>query len=165
MKGILARSAGDAGVAQRRALISRGQEGRAVIVFGAVRQRGANRDEAGQVLILGAQAIGDPRAHAGTDERVAAGVQFQQRPAVAAVRAVHRMDDAQFVGHARDVRKQFADPGAALAVLLELPRRLQQVAGLAGDDARLGKGQRLAVIAGQAAACSRTCRPARARRA
>ena len=62
--------------------VRRGQEGRAVSIHSAVRQRGTDGDEAGQVQVLGSKAIGDPGAHAGTDERVAAGVQLQQRPAV-----------------------------------------------------------------------------------
>ena len=85
-------------------------------------QRRADGDEAGQVRVLGAQAVGDPRAHAGPDEVVAAGVQLEQRAAVGRVGAVDRVDDAEVV-HARGhVREQLADPEAALAVLPELPR-------------------------------------------
>ena len=54
----------DAGVAERRPLVGGRQEGRAPVVDAAVRQGRADGDEAGQVLVLGPQAVGDPRAHA-----------------------------------------------------------------------------------------------------
>src|SRR4051812_43952922 len=112
-----------------------------------MRQRRADGNEAGQVLVFRTQAVRDPRSHAGADEGVAAGVQFQKRSAVPRVRAVHRANQAQVIDAAGDVWEQLADPGAPLAVLLELPGRAEEVAGFAGDDARLGERQRLAVVA------------------
>ena len=57
------------------------------------------------------------------------------------------MDEADVVDVPGDVREQLADFDAALAVLAELPGRLQQVAGLGELHARLGERQRLAVVA------------------
>src|SRR5262245_21205801 len=50
------------------------------------------------------------------------------------------------------MRKQFADSGAALAVLLKFEGRAEQAAGLLGErgDARAVEGERLAVVAGEA---------------
>src|SRR5262245_12684384 len=128
-------------------MVNGGEESRCVVVDAAMSQRGADGDEAGQVLVFGAEAIGDPRAHAGADEGVAAGVQFEKRAAVPRVGTMHGPNDAQVVHTTGNVREYLADPLAALAVLGEAKRRLQQVAGPAGNDARPGKRQRLAIIA------------------
>ena len=90
---------------------------------------------AGRFSFSRAEAVGDPRAHARPHEVVAAGVQLEQRAAVRRVRAVQRVDEAEVIDALRDVREQLAHRQAALAVLLELPRRLQQLAGL-GERAR-----------------------------
>ena len=111
-----------------------------------MRQRRADGDVAGQVLVLGAESVGDPRPHARPDERVAAGVQFEQRSAVPRVRAPHRIDHAQVIDVLSDMRKQIADPRPALAVLPKLPRRLQQVSGRRRENSRLRKRQRLPMI-------------------
>ena len=50
---------------------------------------------------------------------------------------------------AADVREQLADLDAALAVLVELPGRRQQVAGRRELELRLGERQRLAVHLGE----------------
>src|SRR5262245_901209 len=44
------------------------------------------------------------------------------------------------------MRKNVADPRAALAMLFEGERRFEQVAGARGKDARLGEGKRFAVV-------------------
>jgi hypothetical protein len=61
------------------------------------------------------------------------------------VRAVQRVDDAEVIDALRNVGKQFTDLDATLAVLLELPRRLEQIARGGELDTRLGKRQVLAV--------------------
>ena len=60
-----------------------------------------------------------------------------------------RVDHAEVVDVAGDLREKFADPEAALAVLRELPRRGEQIARRGELDAGLGEGQRLAVIASE----------------
>ena len=90
-----------AGVAQRRPLIHGGQEARAEVVGPPLREVLADRDVSREVLVLAPEPIRDPRAHARPDERVAARVPFQHGTAVPRVGAVHRIDDAEFVGAAR----------------------------------------------------------------
>ena len=61
----------------------------------------------------------------------------------------HRADDADVVDAGGNLRKQFADLDAALAVLLELERRLQQVARFGTDEFRHLERQRFAVEGGE----------------
>ena len=136
----------NARIAERRSLIGRWQEGRSPVVDATVAKRRADRDERGEVGVVGSQTVTDPRTDARSNEVVAPRVELHHRAAVSRVGAVHRMDHAQVIDAARDVRKEFAHRQAALAVLLELPRRLQQVARRIELHARLGKRQRLAVV-------------------
>ncbi len=143
----------NAGVARRdahradgRARVGRGQERGAEVVGAAVALRGADGEVAGHRRILRAQPIGDPGAHAGADEGVRTGVQFKQRAAVTAVGAVHGLDEADVVDVLGDLGEQVADPGAALAVLLKAPGRLEQVEGFAGYDLGAREGQGLAMV-------------------
>ena len=57
----------------------------------------AHGDEAGQVLILGAQPIGDPRAHAGPDLAGVAAIHQHQRRLVIRHVGVHRANDGHVV--------------------------------------------------------------------
>ena len=66
---------------------------------------------------------------------------------MAAVRAMHRLDEAQLVNQARHLGEQLAHPHAALAVLFELPRRLEQIECFARNHLRAFERQRLAVVA------------------
>ena len=138
---------GGAGVPQGGPLVRGGEEGRAPVVHAAVGEGRADGDEAGEVPVLGPEPVGDPRAHARPDEVVAAGVQLQQRPAVRRVGAVQGVEDAEVVDQLGDVREERADHDPALAVLLELPGRAEQLARLGELDPRLGEGERLAVVA------------------
>src|SRR5713101_8225992 len=63
------------------------------------------------------------------------------------VRSPHGADEANVVHLLGELRKEIADPSAALAVLLELPWRLEQIEGLARDDLGALEGQRPAVVA------------------
>ena len=58
-----------------RSLVGRGQKGRTEVLRAALSGR-IDGDEAGQILILGAQAVDHPRAHRRPHESGAAGVQF-----------------------------------------------------------------------------------------
>src|ERR1043166_6358107 len=60
------------GVADRRTVIDGWKEGAGIVVDAAVSERRADGDEAGEVLIFGAESVGDPGTHGRTDERVAA---------------------------------------------------------------------------------------------
>ena len=64
-----------------RALVDAGQEAVAPQLRADDRLAGAEHDEAGQVLVLGAQAVGQPRAQAGPDRLHVAGVHHQAAPA------------------------------------------------------------------------------------
>ena len=66
---------------------------------------GAHGDEAGQVLVLGPQAVGDPGPHAGPRQPAVAAVHQHQRRLVVGHVGVHRADDA----HVVDVRAVLAN--------------------------------------------------------
>ena len=104
----------------------------------------AHRDEAGEILVLRAEAVSDPRAHARARQaRVAAVEQHERRLVVGHVR-VHRADDADVVNALRRLRENLTDLDAAPAVFLELVGRAEGRAGAA-----LGAefvGQRFAVM-------------------
>ena len=68
------------------------------------------------VAVLAAQAVGQPGAHARPARQLGAGLEEGDGRVVVDRLGVHRLDEAQIVGHAGGVRQQFADPGAALAV-------------------------------------------------
>jgi hypothetical protein len=85
----------------------------------------------GRFLILRAQAVQRPGTERGTHELEAARVHLQERLRVSRQVGVHRAEEAQVVGVPGDLRKEFGDPQAALAVLRELPRRGEQLAGAA----------------------------------
>ena len=137
----------EAGVADGRAAVVRGQECAAPVVQAAVGERGANGDEGRQVFVFRAKPVADPRAHARSHEVVRAGVQLEQRAAVGGVGAVRAVDETDVIDMPCDIGKQLADLVPALAIRLELPRRGKEVAGLGKGDLRLGKRQRFAVIA------------------
>ena len=100
----------EARVAQRRPLIRRGQEARAEVVGPPLRQVLADRDVSGEVLVLAPEPVRDPRTHARPDERVGPRVPFQHGTAVARVRAVHRVNDAEVVGAGRQFREKASSP-------------------------------------------------------
>ncbi len=80
---------------------------------------GAHHDEAGKVLVLGAQSVEDPRAHARAGLARIAAVHEHERRLVIGDVGVHRADHADLVDHLRGVREQIADLDAALAILPE----------------------------------------------
>ena len=93
-------------VAERRALEQRRQERRRPVVDPAVSERRTDRDEPWQVLVLAAEAVQRPTPDARPDERVAAGVDLQQRAAVRVIAAVEALQEADAVDAARDVWEQ-----------------------------------------------------------
>ena len=95
----------------------------------AGRNQAAVQDhEAGQVLALASQTVGDPRAVARPALQAAAGVHEVIGARVLREVRDHRAHDGQVVDTRSDPRKQVADRDAALAVLAKLPRASQHVA-------------------------------------
>ena len=117
-----------AGVVDARALEVGRQEGAAVVHRPAEVRRRVDGDVAGQVLVLRAEAVEQPRAHARPRQRGvgAAGVQLHDRLRVGRRVGVQAAEPAELVGVPGDVRQQFREPRAGLAVLLELELRRRQ---------------------------------------
>ena len=115
------------GIVEGGALMARGQK--AAAQAGAAAAAGTEDDEAGQVLVFGAQAVGDPRAHRRPRGGDVAGMKQAAGGRVGGVEGVHRADDAEVVGERGEVGQQFADFEAGLAVLSEVKGRRQQAAG------------------------------------
>ena len=120
----------DRGVVDVRSLVDAGQEAVAPELRTDDRLARAEHDEAGQVLVLGAQAEGQPRAEAGPDRLHVARVHHEQRGLVVGIVGVQRADDAQVVDAAGEVREQLGDLDAALAVGPRLERRRHEPAAL-----------------------------------
>ena len=60
---------------------------------------------------------------------------------------VRAVDHTQIVHALRHVRKQFADPNATLAMLLELPRGLEQIERLTRNNSLTFKRKWFSVVA------------------
>src|SRR5581483_6411587 len=118
----------DAAVAHCGALVRGWQEPGAPVLRAAVRKPRLERNERRQILILRAQPVHYPGACAGAREGVRARVQLQHSTAMRHAVSYHRAENAELVRKLRNVRKQLADFDTALAVLPELPWRLEQVA-------------------------------------
>ena len=65
----------------------------------------AEHNEAWQVRVFGAEAVGDPGSHAGPIGLVGSDVHHQQSRNVLGDVRVHRSEDAQFVGVLRHMRE------------------------------------------------------------
>ena len=127
------------------ALVGAGQEGRVPVL----RRHdgiaaGTHRDEAGKVLVLAAQAVRHPGAHAGPRQPAVAAIHQHQGRLVIGNIGVHRTDNADIIDAAGRPGEQFADLDAVLAVALELVRRTHGAGGLA-FGAQVRRRQRLAV--------------------
>ena len=113
-----------------RALVDAGQKAVAPQLRADDRLTGTEDDVTGQVLVLGAEAVGQPRAEARPRRLRLAGVHHQERRLVVGRVGVHRADDANVVDDLADVREQLADLDAAVALFAEGERRRQQAAAL-----------------------------------
>ena len=140
--------------------------GRKPVASSRLRDRppGHSDDEAGQVLVLGAQAVGDPRAHARPRQRALAAVHQQQRRLVVRDVGVHRADDADVV----DARSPSCGSSSLTSMPLwpyfaKLERRGSRPAGLP-LGAQVGRRRAACRRTSPAPAWGRTCRPATARR-
>ena len=107
----------------RAGLKRRGRVGGAQVAAGQLhgRRGAADVDEGRQILVAGAERIGDPAAEGRMVERAAAmaGLGFDDGGKVIAFVAPHRADDGDVVDHAADVREPVGDRHAGLAVMLE----------------------------------------------
>ena len=121
--------AGDRAIigADARALVDRGEKRGAVVLRTAGSRWRRERDEAGQVLVLAAEAVERPRAERRPDELERAGVHLQERLRMRGQVGLHRAQQAELVGMLRDVREELGDPEPALSVLRELPLRAEQL--------------------------------------
>jgi predicted methyltransferase MtxX (methanogen marker protein 4) len=109
-------------------------------------QSRADGDEGGQVAVFCPESVADPTADTGSNEVVAAGVEFEECSAVSGIGAVDRVDDAQVIGMSGGVWEQFTNGQPAVAVLAKRPGRTEQLAGGCELDSRLVEGKRLAVV-------------------
>ena len=128
-----------------RPLVAARQERRRPKLWADHRHAGTQNDIAGQVLVLGAETVGQPRPHRRMAREPAAAVHHEQRRLVKRHIGVHRLDDAQIVGVACEVAEDLADLEAALAVRLELERGAHQRARLA-LGLEVAAGIRFAVV-------------------
>ena len=114
------------------ALVVRGQESRGPVDGSTGRQSAGigQHHEGWQILILGAEAVAQPGAHAGEPVEREAAVHLEGRRSVVVALGEHRVDEAQVVGTAGEVRQQVADPGPALSPLPERIDALHQFPGL-----------------------------------
>jgi hypothetical protein len=96
---------------ERRALMDGGKKRGAVFAHAA----GLDGNERGQVLILRAEPVADPRAHRRTHFRKGAGVELQRRARVLRVVGVHAPQQAEIVRHPGKVRHQVGNHHAGLA--------------------------------------------------
>ena len=90
-------------------------------------------DETRQVLILGAQSVGDPGAHRRATIARRARVEEQLGRRMIELVGVHRLDDGDLVDRAAQVGQELADHRAALTALLKLVWRAQKL-GMPFDE-------------------------------
>ena len=122
-------------------LVRVGQEGRGPELGTAHRIPGAEDHESGQIFILRAQSVGDPRAHGGVAGQLVTAVHEVEGRDVIAVVRVHGPDHAEVVDEAADPGEDFGHQDAALTPSPESERGLHQVAGGAvGPDLGAGHG-------------------------
>lgn len=79
---------------------------------------GAHGYEAGEILVFGAEAVGDPRAEGGAREAGVAAVHQHERRLMVGNVGVHGADHGDFVDARGDMREEFADLDTGLAVFL-----------------------------------------------
>ena len=82
-----------------------------------------HHDEAGQVLVLAAQAVGHPRAQTGMAADDPPRIHHQHRRAVNRRVGIHRMDERHVIDAGGQVRKEVGDILATLAVRTKGPLR------------------------------------------
>ena len=104
-----------------------GQKGISIVPRPPLGRHWANRGVSRQVLVLGAQAVGNPTSHGGTDQVGRPGVKEEGRRTVSHPLGVHGMNESQIIHLTGNVRKKGGYVLATLAMLLEVPHRLHQL--------------------------------------
>ena len=99
-------------------------------------------DKRRQILVVAAEPVVNPRAHAGPAGDLRAGLEEGDRGIVIDRLGEHRADDAELVDDLRGLGKEIADPGAVLPVLTEPELRSRErqgrlIAGHAGQPLSL----------------------------
>src|SRR4051794_11652290 len=94
------------------------------------RKPGTQHDKAGQVLILRAQAVREPRSHRGTSGELLTAIQQKERRFMIRTVRVHRPDHAKIVGQSPELREDLTHFQSAFSITLELEGRLEEIAGL-----------------------------------
>ena len=111
-------------IAQLHALITRRQETAAPVVIvkrliARALHFGNEHEVVRQVLIQAAEPVTDPRAHAGPTGKLMPGQKLRHGRRVIDLIRRHRLDEAQIVRHALEMRQPFADRRAAPAAAAE----------------------------------------------
>ena len=83
-------------------------------------------DEPRQVFVRAAEAIRQPRSHAGTAREVMSRLDERDRRIVVDVFGVERLQEAKLIRHLARPRQKFAEPRPRLPMLSELERRSRQ---------------------------------------
>ena len=91
---------------------------------------GAHDDKPGQILVLAAEPVRHPRAHAGPDQPGLPTIHQHERRFVIGHVGMHRTDHRNVIDAFRCVRENLTDFRAALAVPLEFVRTRKRRAGL-----------------------------------
>src|SRR5439155_10052148 len=103
-------------------LVGGGEEAGVEVIEAARRNQAAVEDyEAGEVFGFGAQAVGDPCAHAGPALRARAGVEEVVGGGVLGKVGSHGADEGEVIGARGDVGEEIGDGQAGFAVVFELP--------------------------------------------
>ncbi len=120
------------------ALIDGGDEAAAPAALAAagLGAGGDEGDEAGQVLVFGAEPVGGPGAHGGSALPDVAGVEQQLGGGVVELIGLHRVDEAHLIGDLVEVGAGVGHPESTLAVLFESAGAAHEL-GHAGGE---GKG-------------------------
>ena len=95
-----------------------------------------NRDEDGQILILRAERVADPRAHAGKTIENKSGAHLVLGGAVRVRLCRHRMNETKIVGQFRELRKHIGNHFSGLAARTKGPMWFREIAifSLEGDE-------------------------------
>ena len=88
---------------------------------------GHQHDERGQILVLAAEAIAEPRAHRRAAGKLRTGVHEERGRVVIERLGVKALHEADVVHDGPELREQFAQPHAGLAVLRELVGRREEL--------------------------------------
>ena len=99
-------------------------------------------DEGGEIVVLAAEAVGEPGTEAGFAGELAAGHEERAGGVVVDGVGVDGADDGEVIDELGGPREEFADPGAVLAVLGEFENRRRD------GEFRLAAGHRGDALAG-----------------